>query len=193
MKLLVDTHLDRIDEAYIAHCLEWLPKERQDNILQVKHLQGRREKVAAYELLLQGLRELHLLQSLPSFHYDAYGKPLLTNYPDIHFNLSHCRHAVAVVLSSHPVGVDIENIRPYKADLAARIFTREEIAEITDAPNPDIPFTQLWTRKEALVKCTGTGITGFDQLRLLHSDHTIDIITDRIPDGFVSYCEDSTR
>ena len=101
----VDTSIERYDERKIAECLSWFPQERVDNVLKINHAQGRREKVAAYVLLVEMMRERSLLQELPLVGYAENGKPFLQNYPELHFNMSHCKRAVAVALHDAPVGI----------------------------------------------------------------------------------------
>ena len=57
----VDTSIERYDERKIAECLSWFPQERVDNVLKINHAQGRSEKVAAYVLLVEMMRERSLL------------------------------------------------------------------------------------------------------------------------------------
>ena len=75
-----------------------------------------------------------------------------------HFNLSHCREAVACVLSNQPVGIDIESIRPIKESLVRYTMNDAEQELIFSALNPDVAFTRLWTRKEAVMKLSGHGL-----------------------------------
>jgi len=50
-------------------------------------------------------------------------------------------------------------------DLAKYVLSDDELKDITP-----LKFTRLWTMKEAVVKLTGRGITGKEQLRPLLSD-----------------------
>jgi 4'-phosphopantetheinyl transferase len=92
-----------------------------------------------------------------------HGKPVLAGHHagGLHFSLSHSGWAVAVAASAHPVGVDLEAVRALAAeDLAARFFTDDERRMVAGAADPGATFVRLWTRKEALLKATGEGITG---------------------------------
>jgi len=59
------------------------------------------------------------------------------------------------------IGVDVERIRPapYRA-LASRFFAREEADDLLSLDDEDLPeaFFACWTRKEAYLKCMGTGL-----------------------------------
>jgi 4'-phosphopantetheinyl transferase len=119
------------------------------------------------------LREIlgHYLQIKPldlRFAYSANGKPMLAEKladSGIHFNLAHSGDlAVVAITRVGEIGVDVEQIRPIKnvEDLVARFFSSRENEQFQKIPADEKPaaFFNLWTRKEALLKATGEGITG---------------------------------
>ena len=106
------------------------------------------------------------LQSDPAtiaFVYGTNGKPALAS-SSLHFNLSHSgAWAVLAVTSGAAIGVDLEMIDPrldYER-LAARFFTAAEQADLLAAApqRQRRRFYRLWTRKEALLKGQGRGVT----------------------------------
>lgn len=97
-----------------------------------------------------------------------YLKPF-DNYSLVHFNLSHSDDAILIAISNKEVGVDIEQNRLFNyAVLMDTVFTKNEINFIKTHRNPNQAFFILWTRKEAFLKATGTGLTenltGFEVL-----------------------------
>jgi 4'-phosphopantetheinyl transferase len=89
-------------------------------------------------------------------------KPVLSNYPNVFFNVSHSGDWVLIAISRMRVGVDVEQIRPDFPvdDLLDSICSPKERAWIyKGADDIRLSFYQLWTRKEALVKATGKGIS----------------------------------
>ncbi|MDY2806127.1 MAG: 4'-phosphopantetheinyl transferase superfamily protein, partial [Prevotella sp.] len=54
-----------------------------------------------------------------------------------------------------------------KESLAEYIFNDYELEMLHHSPTPSVVFTRLWTMKEAVVKLSGRGITGKEQLRPL--------------------------
>jgi Phosphopantetheinyl transferase len=115
------------------------------------------------------------------FATTRYGKPELArpfSHADVSFNLSHCDDlAVVAIARGQPVGVDVECLRYIPDCLAvARIaFSTRELQDLTDgaAPQRSRRFMFYWTRKEALIKAMGDGL----------SDHLpdIDTFTTRAP------------
>lgn len=185
----VDTSIEQYDEHKIAECLSWFPQERVDNILKISHVQGRREKVAAYVLLVEMMREEGWLAQLPIFHYDENGKPRLANYPHLHFNISHCKKAVAVALHDAEVGIDVECRRAVSQALMERVCCPEELSLICSSSDTELEFIRLWTRKEALLKCMGQGIR--EDLRNVLSyyvDYKINTEYIAEIDGYLSVC-----
>jgi 4'-phosphopantetheinyl transferase len=92
------------------------------------------------------------------------GKPVLAQpASDIHFSVSHSGDiGVCVVGRGHPVGIDVEQIRPGVEDaLVSRVCTPNERAVLAAIPADARPaaFFVLWTHKEALVKADGRGLS----------------------------------
>lgn len=146
------------DERDVEESLRWFPKQESERVGRYKNLSRRIETAAAYSLLVENIRSNGLLQELPLIAYAESGKPYLENYPGLHFNLSHCRHYVAVAMYDKPVGVDIECRRKVTQPLIRRVCSETEQALVAQADDPDMEFLRLWTRKEAYLKYIGTGI-----------------------------------
>lgn len=147
----------------IAHfdweaALPLLSEQRREQCLKFRHELGRKTCAAAYLLLCEGLRKEYGIEEKPVFTYGKHGKPVIVGRPDIHFNLSHCREAALCAVSTHPIGVDVESIRPYKESLARYTMNDEELAAIAASDNPARMFIRFWTMKEAVLKLTGDGI-----------------------------------
>jgi len=101
------------------------------------------------------------------FDKNDYGKPYLVGFPNFQYNISHTRNAIAIGLSSEPMGVDIEKIRYADLKIAERFFCKNEYAYISTRPEQqDKLFYEIWTKKEAYIKWIGKGLslplTSFD-------------------------------
>ena len=90
---------------------------------------------------------------------NEYGKPVLVNFPDIHYNISHTKGLIACAISDSCVGIDIERIRPFNKRIPERFFTRNELEYVyIEKEEQDIRFYEIWTQKEAYVKWLGKGM-----------------------------------
>ena len=156
MTILIDHHIDDFD---LQAALADISEQRRQQALRFKFELGQRTCVLAYQLLKRALRQEFGIAGNPLFEYGPHGKPRLAGYPDIHFNLSHCREAVACAVSRRPVGIDVESVRNYKDSLARYTMSDDELQLIYAAERPDVAFIRLWTMKEARLKLTGEGIT----------------------------------
>ncbi len=88
------------------------------------------------------------------------GKPFVKNC-SVQFSITHADGIVGVAASKeHPVGLDVEWVRPMRKDFAARYFDEREQAEIRTSDDPDEALIRLWTAKEAVGKHHGTGLGG---------------------------------
>lgn len=103
------------------------------------------------------------------------GKPYLASAagtPDLQFNITHSGGVVVAAMAvGSEVGVDVEwhNQRTDPGRVARRAFTPAEREAMERLPEHRrrAHFFQIWTCKEALVKCTGLGIhSGMDQYQL---------------------------
>lgn len=102
-----------------------------------------------------------------SFAYGPQGKPFLADGPA--FNLADCKDDVLVAIApagaapALPLGVDIERLRtvPDADGIAERFYAPAERAAFRAVPEPLRPqaFLNGWTRKEAVIKATGAGLS----------------------------------
>lgn len=117
------------------------------------------QRIAALGVLCELLDDNVLVE------HNSVGVPFLPNYPDLYISISHCRMAVAVAVGRcEPVGIDVECRRHVNRMLSQRVCTEDEERVIEASQDSDMCFLQLWTRKEAVLKCKHTGIQGFDSL-----------------------------
>ena len=61
-------------------------------------------------------------------------------------------------VGEHPLGVDVELVRPRREGLARYVLSEEEYAWFTLRGGDWGSLYTLWTLKEARVKCSGTGL-----------------------------------
>lgn len=100
------------------------------------------------------------------FRYGRFGKPVLAaaEPQGIQFNVSHS-HGLAVyaVTRQRAVGIDVEYIRhiPDMEQVAERFFAASEVVALRSVAREKLAeaFFNCWTRKEAMVKACGDGLT----------------------------------
>ena len=134
-----------LTEAESERLTALLPESRRERLLRVKDPARRREPLCAYLLLRLALRKTCGWSELPAIALSPKGKPCFPDHPDVHFNLSHTSGAVLVGVSDHPVGVDIERLRPMSSVALRRLA-------------PDVEeknFFPCWVRREARAKLDG--------------------------------------
>ncbi len=129
-----------------------------------------RERYETHRCLLRMLlgRYLGVLPGNVPLTADANGKPALQTMdggPTLEFNASHCGGlAVYAFAWRRRVGIDVERVRPGWSDrsIAERFFSRGEVRALRALPvhHQEAAFFAAWTRKEALVKALGLGLTG---------------------------------
>ena len=101
------------------------------------------------------------------FVYAVHGKPRLAetdNDLNLQFNVAHSGNlALLAVARDLPLGIDVEQIRPLieGEQIARRYFSPREVADYLSLPEADrqAAFFRCWTRKEALLKGWGSGLS----------------------------------
>ena len=149
-------NMSQVTEAEVRRMLPLVDAQRREEALRYKHLFGQFACLKSWLMLKELLKPLGINNMKMDFN--EHGKPFLTHYPNIHFNLSHCKNGIAVVVDFAPVGIDIESFRKDNIALLRKTMNPAEAEWISTSPDPMETFTQFWTKKEAVVKLRGTGI-----------------------------------
>ena len=138
--------------------LPLVSEQRREQALQFKHAFGQYACLKSYLMLQDLLREHYGIESDLVFSYNEHGKPMLKEVSNIHFSISHCKEAIAVAVADRPVGIDVETLRMPSEALAEKVMDKGEKLRFDISDTPEDFFTALWTAKEAVMKCRGTGI-----------------------------------
>ncbi|MCR4829670.1 MAG: 4'-phosphopantetheinyl transferase superfamily protein [Bacteroidales bacterium] len=171
---------ESVDDGVIERLLQCFPQQQIDLVRGMKTMPRRREQAVGYFMTAYALQhdagaihserqEIQLFHpsyfdcplsssAAPLWRYGSHGKPYLTNYEELYFNISHCRQAIVTAVSGREVGVDVEGSRKFSDGLLQRAYNEEEQAMVKSSDEPEKEFARLWTRKEAYFKWTGTGI-----------------------------------
>lgn len=146
----------QVTEAEVQRMLPLVDEQRRIEALRYKHLFGQFACLKSWLMLKELLKPLGINNM--RMGQNEHGKPYLVLYPNVHFNLSHCKNGIAVVVDFAPVGIDIEYFRKSNLDLVKKTMNPFEAEWIRSSSNPVEAFTQYWTKKEAVVKLRGTGL-----------------------------------
>jgi 4'-phosphopantetheinyl transferase EntD len=117
---------------------------------EITHPEKRCEFLAARKLVRNLVEQLNL--SYKGLTKDAYGKPLLQDFPH-HISLSHSYpYVTAIIDAEKSVGIDLEHFKSKLLRIAPRMFSP---SELKDAGNSVEKNCVYWSAKEAMMKVYG--------------------------------------
>ncbi len=130
----------------------------------------RTASLAGLSMLVACLSAARMDCDLADLQFTPDGKPFWPLGPQ--FSISHAGLyagcALAAGANAHlSLGFDIEQIRPLKRDVMARMLSAQELAA---AQNDPVALYHLWSAKEAVVKAVGVGLRKMAQVRI-EGDH----------------------
>ncbi|SER13645.1 4'-phosphopantetheinyl transferase superfamily protein [Lachnospiraceae bacterium NE2001] len=140
----IKTYVGKIDKEQIlreeSELIRLLPDWRKEKALALKNDGARAQSIAAGLLLTKAISE--------------YGTE-----PQ-YFNITHSGDYVAVIVGDAPVGIDIEHKDDKRFKVTDRMFTESEMSYIHSADEEEgqCRFRDVWSMKEAFLKCIGIGI-----------------------------------
>lgn len=145
------------------HLCTQLSKERQEKINRYRFDIDKRLALYSGLLVRMGIQTFwNIPCKEQAFAWNTTKKPyFMCEDQNIHFNLSHTRNAIVCAYSNQPIGVDIERVKlPFHKEIL-RYYSAEEQLQCQQGAEREqaISFYTIWTRKEACVKCDGTGLT----------------------------------
>ena len=97
-------------------------------LVSLKEVPKKEQRLHAHNLLRECLRKYninYIIDHTPVTHGD-YGKPSLTEFPKIKYNLSHANGIAVCLISHRECGVDCETVRPYRPNVVKRAFSENE-------------------------------------------------------------------
>ena len=150
--------MEQCTDEEIQRLLPLVSDQRREQALAYKHLFGQFACLKSYVMLREMLESMGLSHPF-IFTQNEHGKPFLADHPEIHFNISHCKNGIAVAVSDTPIGIDIESYREVSDSLIRYTMNETEQRIIRESDDPIRTFTEYWTKKEAVFKLRGTGIT----------------------------------
>lgn len=138
----------------------YISDEKLDQILKMQN--GIDQKLSLFADLIVRIKATKILMQPNDklkFRKNSHGKPYLLFYPAFQYNISHTRNAIAVAFSNKQVGIDVEKIHEPDLQIANRFFLVDEYCYIIESNNRAEKFFEIWTKKEAYIKCFGKGLS----------------------------------
>lgn len=130
---------------------------RKKKLKAIKTESARKQSLGAEAVLIANIRKNVSDAVFPlKYEADKNGKPEFVNACDIHFSLSHSKNIAVCAIAQTPVGVDVQEIKEPNLKIAEKYFTQNELS-LNDGS--DSWFMHIWSRKEAVAKAEGTGIS----------------------------------
>ena len=147
-----------LSDGFIDGQIKNLPEFRQKKCAAYLNPADKKACILSYLLLESGLREQYKITREIAFIYNKNGKPYLQDFPDIFFNISHCKNNAVCVISDYEIGVDIQDIRLFDIDIARRVCSEKELKRLAESDNSDKLFCRMWTEKESYAKSFGGSV-----------------------------------
>lgn len=150
---------------------ELISPERAEKARRFRMPDDQKRSVAAGMLLQRLLPGAEIITN-------EYGKPKAKG--DTQFNLTHSGRYAAIALGDCEVGVDLEAVRPVNTlRMGKVVFCEREMELLRKSSDRLGYFFDLWTKKEALLKCMGRGFH--------RSAKSVDVSGDRFDEDGVTY------
>jgi len=138
--------------------LDQLPVFLQKNTKEYRNDNDFARSLIGKLLVKKGLADFGKEDLLLSIERNKFGRYVCPN-KELDFNISHSGNAVVVAFDLEgKVGIDIQEKSKGSLLIAERFFAPSEVEWIKNHADLNYAFTHIWTRKEAVVKATGTGI-----------------------------------
>ncbi len=132
-------------------------------IISMKELPKSEQHSHAHKLLREALKPFGVdYNENTPLTFGELGKPSLTEYPEIRYNLSHSDGIAACIVGPDECGIDAEKVRDYRPNVVKRVFSDSEramIDAVDSSEEKNLLFFRLWTLKESYVKAIGIGVS----------------------------------
>lgn len=159
VKIYYTRFQDPLPQARFQSLLSSLPVEMANRIKRYRRWQDAHAGLFGKLLLQQGLFDNGLNLSLEDLQLTDHQRPYF-DLKHFDFNISHSGDYVVCALGFNGrLGIDIEAIRPLDLLDFKSLFHPSEWQQICTAQEPLRAFFSHWTRKEAVIKADGHGLS----------------------------------
>lgn len=160
-KVFIADVLPLYQPLQLAKYRDCISPERREAVDRLKSIKAQALSVGAEVLLHEGLVQLFGISDHLRLAKGDHGKPILLDYDDIHFNLSHSGNFVVCILNTQSVGIDIQQMDRMNIKIAKRFFHPGEVDWLLSLPDKyqKQGSCELWSIKESYMKYTGKGFS----------------------------------
>lgn len=149
--------LSQTNETY-QRFFNYLPYDRMQKVQRYRNETDKSNCVMSYMLIMYSVYKTFGIVT-PEIASTKYGKLYLVDYPEAHFNISHCAKGCVCAVSDYEIGIDIQDVRPFSWSVVNHCCSAKEKQLLRNCIDPTAEFTKIWTMKESYLKMKGTGIT----------------------------------
>lgn len=145
--------------------VETLPNNVLEYLNEYKNQERYNQSINAWELLFEKLNsDFNINLENCKIKKTSNGKPFIDG---IHFNISHSKNLVSVIISDVECGIDIQHIdsKTNHSLMAKKVLSSEEYDSYSKSSDKLGYFISQWTKKEAYLKCYNDGIARFSDLK----------------------------
>ena len=153
---MIKTAYCNVKDLDLERAYSLLPDNRKEKANSYLFDKDKKLCAGAYLLLMKLLEEENIEE--PVIKTEKNGKPYISNYENIHFNMSHAGRIVACSISDSEVGIDVEMIDPLiDLKIGQTFFFNSEYENIKKSDDKVDEFFKYWVLKESYMKYTGLG------------------------------------
>ena len=150
---MIEVYILDITNLELEQYLKKLPNNFLVQVNKYKEENQRKRSFFSWYLLYLKFLERKINAFNLKVEFNENGKPLIEG---INFNISHSHNLVAVAISSHEVGIDLELVEEKDNEkIAKKIMNEEEYQKYLK--NKEY-FYKVWTKKEAYLKRKGLAL-----------------------------------
>lgn len=158
--------VSQMTQQQLDNTLSQLSPSRKEHILRFRREEDRARSLTG-EWLLRELLNQHWQLTQPQILREESGRPVLEG-GQLYITIAHSEDMVVCAADEAPVGIDVEQLKPFRWALANKICTPQEMEYLLmgQTPSEDLcqdeetmcRFYEIWTGKEGWFKMLGTGL-----------------------------------
>ncbi|NDI34039.1 4'-phosphopantetheinyl transferase superfamily protein [Chengkuizengella sediminis] len=182
MKIMAVKIDSEIEHGLYIDLLKNLPKEKQVRLNKYRNKMDAQRSLLGEILIRTEIMNLTNVKNHEIvFQKNTYGKPILLNKPQFHYNVSHSGDWVVCATDGSIIGIDVEKMAPIDYTIANRFFSKQEVVDLSKKEEPEKLkyFFDLWTLKESYIKTDGRGLSiPLDSFSIRKTNNVIMIMTE---------------